>query len=310
MAITQEQIDLLLNPLVARAFDDGRAGTREKAVRGRFTGVAPQMTGMSDITGSVDGFDVEAFNMGASGRVQQSAPEEILRRVWQAKPKYAELKVDRDVISALANGGPIPSEITQQPRIMGRAYETLLERVAADAFNYGFTGSGSTPLGFDSLGLFSNSHAIGQNTIDNLLTLPFSEANVATAIDQLDGLQDAKGNVAGFAADTLMVPTTMRAEAWKMLNPPGGATQASYVAARITNLVVNPALTDQNAWFVLDSAAAQEHLLFRVFAAPNLDDPGVVSYIAHDVRAVVWQMGRTFDFNWDDPRFAVGSNPS
>lgn len=311
MPVTQEQIDLLLNPAVARAFDDGRAGARDRSVRQGFTGTAPAMTGLSDITGSVDGFDVEAFNLGASGRVQQSAPEEVLRRIWQAKPKYAELKVNRDVVKAVVAGGPIPSEISQNPRVMGRAYEILLEKVAADAFNYGFTGSGRTALGFDSVGLFSNNHAIGQNTVDNLATLVFSEANLETVIEQLDSLEDAKGNVAGFRADTLMVHPAKEAEAWKVLNPAGGATSSSFAAYRIQNrLIVNPHLEDADAWFVLDSAAAKEHLLYRVFGGEGLDEPGVESYIDHSVRAVVWQMGRTFDFNWDDPRFVVGSNPS
>lgn len=310
MAVTKEQIDLELNPIVAASFEDGRAGARDRAVRGGYTGTAPAMTGLTDITGSVDGFTVESFNMGASGRVQQAAPEEVLRRVWEAKPKYAELKVDRDVVDAIVAGGPIPSTITQRPRVMGRGYEMLLERVAADAFNYGFTGSGTTALGFGSVGLFSNSHAIGQNSVDNLLTLAFGETNLEAAIEQLDALEDAKGNVAGFRADTLMVPTALEAQAWKLINPAQATPNASFVAHRIRNVVVNPWLTDANAWFVLDSAAAKEHLLFRVFGADSLDQPGVESYIDYSVRSVVWQMGRTFDFNWDDPRFAVGSNPS
>jgi len=310
MAVTKEQIDLLLNPAVAKAFDDGRAGARDRAVRGGYTGNAPAMTSLSDITGSVDGFTVEAFNMGAAGRVQQSSPEEVLRKTWNAKPKYAELKVDRDVVEAVIAGGPWPNSITQNPRVMGRAYEMLLERVAADAFNYGFTASGSTALGFDSVGLFSNSHAIGQNTVDNLGTLTFTETNVGTAIEQLDSLQDAKGNIAGFRADTLMVPTAYEAAAWVMANPATAAPTSSFVAHRIRNVIVNPWLTDTNAWFVLDGAAAKEHLLFRVFGGDSLDEPGVESYIDHSVRSVVWQMGRTFDFNWDDPRFVVGMNPS
>lgn len=310
MAVTREQVDLALSPLVARAFDDGRAGARDRAVRGGFTGTAPAMTGLSDITGSLDGFNVEAFNMSAAGRVQQSSPEEVLRRVWNAKPKYAELKVDRDVVDAVINGGAIPSEISQRPQIMGRGYEILLERVAADAFNYGFTSSGTTPLGFNSVGLFSNSHAIGQNTVDNYLQLAFGEVNIGTAIDTLDALQDAKGNVAGFRADTLMVPPALQSAAWKILNPAGGAQTSSYAAYRLTNLIVNPYLTDTDAWFVLDSAAAKEHLLFRAFGASSLDDPSVESYLDPSVRSVVWQLGRTFDFNWDDPRFAVGSSPT
>lgn len=310
MAVTKEQIDLLLNPAVAKAFDDGRAGARDRAVRGGYTGNAPAMTSLSDITGSVDGFTVEAFNMGAAGRVQQSSPEEVLRKTWNAKPKYAELKVDRDVVEAVIAGGPWPNSITHNPRVMGRAYEMLLERVAADAFNYGFTASGSTALGFDSVGLFSNSHAIGQNTVDNLGTLTFTETNVGTAIEQLDSLQDAKGNIAGFRADTLMVPTAYEAAAWVMANPATAAPTSSFVAHRIRNVIVNPWLTDTNAWFVLDGAAAKEHLLFRVFGGDSLDEPGVESYIDHSVRSVVWQMGRTFDFNWDDPRFVVGMNPS
>lgn len=310
MAVTKEQIDLLLNPAVAKAFDDGRAGARDRAVRQLYTGNAPAMTNLSDITGSVDGFTVEAFNMGASGRVQQSSPEEVLRRVWEAKPKYAELKVDRDVIDAVIAGGPIPNSITQNPRVMGRAYEMLLERVAADAMNYGFTASGTTALGFGSVGLFSNSHAIGQNTVDNSGTLSYSAANLATAIEQLDALEDGKGNVAGFRADTLMVPTALEAQAWADVNPTPANPTASFVSHRIRNLIVNPWLTDTNAWFVMDAAAAKEHLLFRVFGGDSLDEPGVESYIDHSVRSVVWQMGRTFDFNWDDPRFAVGQNPS
>lgn len=310
MAVTQDQIDLLLNPAVARAFDDGRAGARDRGVRNGYTGNAPAMTNLSDITGSIDGFNVEAFNMGASGRVQQSAPQEILRRVWQAKPKYAELRVDRDVVDAVIAGGPIPTDITQNPRVMGRAYEMMLERVAADAFNYGFTASGTTALGFDSVGLFADAHVIGQNTVDNKLALTLSEANVTTAIETLDNLQDGSGNGAGFRADTIMVPTALEGAAWLLANPAIAAPTASFVAHRIRNVIVNPWLTDTNAWFVLDGAAAKEHLLFRVFGGDSLDEPGVESYIDPSVRAVVWQMGRTFDFNWDDPRFAVGSNPS
>lgn len=309
MAVTKEQIDNLLTPIVTIVFDDGRAGARDRSKRSLFTG-SERMDLIADTTASVDGFDVHAFNMDASGRVQQSAPEEVLERNWRKKPKYAELRVDiLAVENVLHANGPIPRDIMGQPRVMGRAYEIFMERVAADAFNYGFTGSGTTALGFGSVNLFSNSHAIGGNMIDNSLTLAFSAANLGTAIDTLDGLQDAKGNVAGFVADTLMVPQALQATAWAAVNELNAGGNPTYANARIQNLIVNPYLTDTNAWFVLDAAAAKEHLLFRMHGTPGQEGE-VESYIDYSTRSVAWQMGRSFDFNWDDPRFAVGSNPS
>lgn len=309
MAVTKEQIDLLLTPIVTKVFDDGRAGMKDRSKRALYTG-SERMDMIRDVTGSTDGFDVTAFNFDASGRVQQSAPEKVLERNWEKKPKYAELRLGiLEVENILLNSGPIPRDITAEPRVLGRAYEIFMERVAADAFNYGFTGSGTTALGFKSVGLFSDSHAIGGTTVDNSLALTLSSANLATAIDTLDGLQDAKGNVAGFAADTVMVPQALHQAAWTAINELNAGGNPTYVNARISNLIVNPYLTDTNAWFVLDSAAAKEHLLFRMHGDAGQDGE-VDSYIDYSTRSVAWQMGRSFDFNWDDPRFAVGSNPS
>lgn len=308
MPVTKEEIDQLLTPLVTKVFDDGRAGMKDKSKRALYTG-SEQMDLIRDVTGSTDGFDVEAFNFDAAGRVQRSAPEKVLERNWSKKPKYAELRVGKlEIENILLANGPIPRDITAEPRVMGRAYEIFMERVAADAFNFGFTPSGQTPLGFDSVGLFSNSHAIGGSTVDNLATLALTKANAETVIDQLDALQDAKGNVAGFVADTLMVPMALQNAGWTIANELNAGGNPTYANARIQNVIANPYLTDADAWFVMDSAAAKEHLLFRLHGGPGQEGE-VESYIDHSTRSVVWQMGRSFDFNWTDPRFVVGSNP-
>lgn len=311
MAITKEQVDQLLSPIVARVFDDGRAGMADRAQRSKFTGVENTMEALYDRTGSTDGFNTEAFNLDASGRVQQSSPEKVLERDWEQKEKYAEIRVSKLVLeNILNNDNPIVSrEITQRPRVLGRAYEIYLEKVAADALNYGFVSSGKTANGFDSVGLFKANHAIGQNTIDNTAALPISRANVETVIDQLDALQDAKGNVAGFVADALIVPPALQNVAWTIANELNAGGNPTYANHRINEVIVNPYLTDTNAWYVIDSARAKEHLLFRFRGEATLAAE-VEFYIDHSVRAGVWQLGRSFDFNWDDPRFIVGSNPS
>lgn len=312
MAITQDQIDLLLNPLVARAFDDGRAGTVERRRRNLYCGEATDMTSLYDKTGSVDGVNTGIFNMDAAGRVQQGSPQNVLEREWEARDKFGEIKVGiREVEALLVGDGPIPREMTARPRVLARAYEKFLEQVAADAFNYGFTASGTTRHGFSSVGLFSASHAIGQNTVDNKLELSLDNTNLETAIDLLDSLQDATGEVAGFEAGALMVPTALRATGWSLINALNSGGNATYANSRIDTLIVNPALTDANAWFVLDVPAAKDHLQFRSLnGKPNATDAEIEGYVDRSTRSVVWQLGRTFDFNWDDPRFAVGSNPS
>ena len=311
MAVTQEQIDLLLNPLVARTFADGRAGVAERAKRGQFTTEAADMSSLYDKTGSVDGITTDIFNFDAAGRVQQGSPVQVLERNWEARDKFGEIKVGIREVEALLNGGDIPREMSMKPRILARAYEKFLEQVAADAFNYGFAASGKTRHGFNSVGLFSDTHSIGNQTVDNNLTLALSSANVGTAIDMLDALTDGSGDVAGFTADTLMVPTALQSAAWAIVTELGAGGNPTYANYRISNFIVNPYLTDTNAWFVLDQAAAKEHLAFRSLnGRPSATDAEVTGYIDHSTRAVVWQLGRTFDFNWDDPRFAVGSNPS
>lgn len=308
MPITKEQIDQLLTPLVTKVFDDGRAGMKDRAKRSLFTRTE-QMAMIRDTTGSTDGFDTAAFNMDVSGRVQQSSPEKVLERNWTKRQKYAELRVGiLEVENILLSNGPIPQDISSQPRVMGRAYEIYMEQVAADAFNYAFTSSGTTRHGFDSINLCNNSQPIGTRTVDNFANLSLSKTNLETVIDQLDGLQDAKGNVAGFMADTLMVPMALQNTAWTIANELNAGGNPTYANVRIQNVIANPYLTDADAWFVLDAAAAKEHLLFRMHGSTS-DDSEVESYIDHSTRSVVWQAGRSFDFNWDDPRFVVGCNP-
>lgn len=308
MAVTQEQIDQLLTPTVSKVFDDGRAGMKDKSKRSLFTG-SETMTMLRDVTGSTDGFDINAFNFDASGRVQQSAPEKVLQRNWEKKPKYAELRLGiLEVENILNANGPIPREITSEPRVLGRAYEIFMEKVAADAFNFAFTASGRTPLGFDSVNLCSDTHAVGSKTVDNKAVLALTSPNLITVIDQLDGLQDGKGNVAGFTADTIMVPQALHGTAFALVSALGAGGNPTYENARIQNIIVNPYLTDATAWFVMDIAAAKEHLLFRMHGNAG-QDAEVDSYIDHSTRSVAWQMGRSFDFNWDDPRFVVGSKP-
>lgn len=198
--------------------------------------------------------------------------------------------------------------IFTQASEMGRAFARKQEKDAWSIFNNAFT-AGAT-VGYDGAALCSDSHprsGTDATTVDNSLALALNSDNLEAAILAMQAFGDDKGEEISLMPDLLIVPRALRKTALELTGSPltpENANNAINVHSGMQTMVV-PWLTDANAWFVVDSALARQHLKWwdRVnveFAAETSFDTLLRKYRGY----ARWGKG------WSDFRWIIGSNPS
>ena len=125
----------------------------------------------------------------------------------------------------------------------------------------------------EGVALCSNSHLtktpdVSTSTgFDNLATLAFDEANLETLRIQSRGFKDDIGERIETNFDTIIHPTNLAKEVWEVLNSQGKTGVAdndgNFHRGRWKAIEL-PLLddTDTNDWFIVDSAAMKESLLW------------------------------------------------
>lgn len=191
---------------------------------------------------------------------------------------------------------------------MGRAFARKQEKDAFSVFNNAFT-AGAT-AGYDGVALCSDSHPRSQTdatVVDNSLALALNSDNLETAIQTMLAFGDDLGEEISIMPDLLIVPRALRKTAFELTGSertPENANNSANIHSGMNYMVV-PWLTDANAWFVVDSMLAKQHLkwwdrLAPQFAAENTFDTLLRKY-----------RGRMrYATGWSDFRWIIGSNPS
>lgn len=142
---------------------------------------------------------------------------------------------------------------------LGRSMNSTKNIVHANVLNRGFSGS---YLGGDGVPLFSASHPTISGLQSNLLTAAdLSEAALEDAATRIMTMQNARGHVIGVQPQTLVIHPSEWPNAMRILDSDkqsGAKTDSTNtnnvnalkVAGVVKKVVMDPYLTDPDAWFL------------------------------------------------------------
>ena len=165
-----------------------------------------------------------------------------------------------DVIEGMSKGLAVAAN-----RKMNKIAHQVFQNFDSTAFDFVVSEEG--------VALCSNSHTTKTPDIstasgfDNLSTLAFSASNLETLRIQSKGLKDDIGERIETNFDTIIHPTNLAADVWEVLNSQGKVdtadNNANFQRGR-WKAVELPMLddTDTNDWFIVDSAAMKESLVW------------------------------------------------
>jgi hypothetical protein len=141
---------------------------------------------------------------------------------------------------------------------LGVAFQRKRLTMAADVFNKAFS---ATYLGPDGKALIATDHPVGSGTVSNKGTADLSTSAVISARTDMMAWEDVNGNPLMVSPDTLVVPSTLEASAWVIvnsLNAPGTANNdGNFVRSLNWDVKVSRFISDPDAWFLADSQLAK-----------------------------------------------------
>lgn len=222
---------------------------------------------------------------------------------WNHSELTLGFKVGRTLIEDMQYQG-----IFDRAANLGQSFNRKIVKDEASVFNNAFS---SSYLGYDSKALCATDHPQSKSdstAVNNSMgTAALTEANLESAIVQLEGLGDDRGEETVAMATHLVVGRAQRMKALKLTGStlePESANNAINTHTSLTP-VVHPLITG-NKWFVVDGPMALMMMLWywRLQAAFGSDDDTSKTL----VRSFYGRM--RYSFGWQDFRWVVGSNPS
>ena len=179
---------------------------------------------------------------------------------------------------------------------------------AASVFNNAFS---TSYTGYDSKPLCANDHPRSRTdstAVDNSLALALTADNLETAVTTMQAFKDDIGEEIVIMPDTLIVPRSLRKTALEIVGSdrqPDNANNAINVQANMWNVIVDPYLTDSNAWFIVDSALSRRYLKWYDRITPEFAG-------TQDFDTMIWKYRgyMRYGYGWSDWRWVLGSNPS
>lgn len=146
----------------------------------------------------------------------------------------------------------IPTEMSDMTKELGRSARETIEILVHDAYN------GTTKTAGDAVAIFSNSHTkLGGGTWSNLLTpaADLAAASLRQAIQNFENTTDDRSKQQVLRPQTLMVAPAGEWKARELLNsgydPESANNAVNPLQSRNLTLLVNPYLTDDDAWFLI-----------------------------------------------------------
>jgi phage major head subunit gpT-like protein len=146
----------------------------------------------------------------------------------------------------------IPSEMSDMTKELGRSARETIEILVHDAYN------GVTKTAGDGLAIFSDTHTkLGGGTWSNLLTpaADLTATSLKAGIQNLENTTDDRSKQQVIRPKTLMVAPAFEWTARELLNsaydPESANNAVNSIQSRNLQLLVNPYLTDDDAWFLL-----------------------------------------------------------
>lgn len=197
--------------------------------------------------------------------------------------------------------------IFQRAEELGNSFARKRRKDAASVFNNAF--STSFP-GFDTSPLCEDTHRRSRTdatAVDNELTLALTSDNLETAITTMQDFGDDLGEEITIMPNVLVAPRALRKTALEI-------TQSSHVPENANNAInvhdgmqvlIDPYLTDTNAWFVVDTAMARRYLRWFNRIMPEFGNTGDFDTMVRKYRGYM-----RYSYGWSDFRWIIGSNPS
>lgn len=190
---------------------------------------------------------------------------------------------------------------------LGTSFARKRRKDGASVFNNAFSTSFN---GYDAKPLCETTHNRSRTdttAVSNELTLALNNDNLETAITTMQDFGDDLGEEITIMPNVLVVPRALRKTALEVTQSekqPANANNAINVHEGMS-VIVDPYLTDTNAWFVIDTGMARRYLKWydRVmpeFKATDDFDTFIRKYAGY----------MRYTFGWSDFRWIIGSNPS
>ncbi|WNS74238.1 Mu-like prophage major head subunit gpT family protein [Bacillus sp. DTU_2020_1000418_1_SI_GHA_SEK_038] len=156
--------------------------------------------------------------------------------------------------------------INKFPKNLARAGRTKVETDAAAVLNSGF--DGVTREIYDGKALFAADHPLkGGGSASNLATGALTDANLKLAIKQMHDIPDEVGNKIAYTPNKLVVPRSLEFVAKEIVNSnqkAGTNNNDINTVKGALEVVVYDYLTDDKAWFIMDSSVAQLNWFWRI----------------------------------------------
>lgn len=267
----------------------------------------------------VGGLSTQGWNeFEYTGRVPYDAPSPWYVTTLVHREFAKGMSVRRKVMDDnLYPGAPIPKSITADAALLGRSAALHREKSAADLFINAFTDSGVDSSGFnvagtDGVGLVSTAHPYAPNntgqTQSNEGTLALTSDNLVETKNRMRSFVDDQGELFAVHPDTLLVPPELEETALKIVNSDreeGTANNTINVNKGRYNVLVWDYLTDANAWFLIDSALKNEHLIWLDRIMPEFE-----AEKDKDTQIGEWVAYMRYSRGWDHWAWVYGNNPS
>jgi phage major head subunit gpT-like protein len=146
----------------------------------------------------------------------------------------------------------IPTEMSDMTKELGRSARETIEILVHDVYN------GATKTAGDGLAVFSNTHTkLGGGTWSNLLTpaADLSASSLRQAIQNFENTTDDRSKQQVLRPSILMVTPGDEWKARELLNsgysPEDANNAINPLQSRNLQLLVNPYLTDEDAWYLI-----------------------------------------------------------
>jgi phage major head subunit gpT-like protein len=164
--------------------------------------------------------------------------------------------------------------IEKMPKDLARAGRYKVENDAISIFNGAFSqdfggaaGSGKSKI-YDGKALCAADHTLlGGGTCSNLVTGALSDTTLKQAIILGQSQKDEAGKLIQMNFDTIVVPPSLQFLAEELMKSPyktGSNVNDINALKDEMKIVVNPFLTDTDAWFIMDSKRHQLNFFWRV----------------------------------------------
>jgi phage major head subunit gpT-like protein len=179
----------------------------------------------------------------------------------------------------------IPTEMSEMTSELGRSARETIEVLVHDIYN------GTSKTSGDGESVFDDTHPkLGGGNFSNLLTptADLSASSLRQAIQNVEQTTDDRGKQQRIKPTTLLVPPALEWTARELLNsahdPESAQNAINPLQSRNLKMMVDPYLTDDDAWFLL----------------PDKSQNPIITFIRRRVR-----FGNDGDWDTGDAKFKV-----